>query len=67
MGSMASSFGRRKFIRQSATVTAGLLGLSGLNQSLLANENPADESLFVIGPMEGYSPQIGSTGINVKL
>jgi uncharacterized damage-inducible protein DinB len=60
MESMASPFGRRKFIKKTATVTAGLIGLTGFNQSLLANEFPADESLYVIGPMEGYSPQIGT-------
>ena len=60
METSATQFGRRKFIGKTATVTAGLLGFSGFNQSLLANEFPADESLFVIGPIAGYSPQIGT-------
>jgi uncharacterized damage-inducible protein DinB len=53
-------FNRRNFIGRTATLTAGLLGLSALNDTLLANSTTKDESLYVIGPMEGYSPHIGT-------
>lgn len=60
MQSMNTSQSRRNFVKKTALVTTGLLGLSGWNQALLANDAPADESLFVIGPLEGYSPHIGT-------
>lgn len=60
MQSMNTSQSRRNFVKKIALVTTGLLGLSGWNQALLANDAPADESLFVIGPLEGYSPHIGT-------
>ncbi len=52
-------FGRRKFIRSTAAITTGLLGLNGL-QTLEAHHVPASDELFVIGPMDGFSPQIGT-------
>jgi hypothetical protein len=51
---------RRKFIKTAAAVTASFAGLTGLNQVASANEITADDSVFVIGPLEGYSPQIGT-------
>lgn len=49
--------GRRNFILKSAALTSGLFGLN----SLQASANPlAGDSLYVIGPMNGYSPQIGT-------
>lgn len=59
MKTKTTPLGRRNFIETTVAITTGLLGLSGLNQSLLASETPADESLYVIGPMQGYSPHIG--------
>lgn len=50
---------RRNFIRTTAAVTTGLIGLSGL-QSLEAKHLASGDDLFVIGPIEGYSPQIGT-------
>lgn len=63
MESITSQFDRRNFIRKTATITTGLLGLSAFNESLLANDNnnfSGEESLYVIGPLEGYSPHIGT-------
>ncbi len=60
MQSMNASQSRRNFVKKTALVTTGLLGLSGWNQAVLANDCPAEESLFVIGPLEGYSPHIGT-------
>ncbi len=50
---------RRNFIKNSAIITTGLIGLSGL-QSLEARDLLLGEDLYVIGPIEGYSPQIGT-------
>ncbi len=50
---------RRQFVKNTTLMATGLIGLSGFNQSL-ANDFAAEESLFVIGPLEGYSPQIGT-------
>src|SRR5688500_5121390 len=50
---------RRKFLKTTISATAiGSLGVMPLFTS--ANEVAADPSLFVIGPLEGYSPQIGT-------
>lgn len=56
-----SSVGRRNFIQNSAAITSGLVGLTSLNHFADAKESPsAADSFFVIGPMEGYSTQIGT-------
>jgi uncharacterized damage-inducible protein DinB len=56
-----NSMGRRNFIQNSAAITTGLVGLTGLNNFADAKEfTLAADSVFVIGPMEGYSTQIGT-------
>jgi uncharacterized damage-inducible protein DinB len=52
-------FNRRSFIKTSAALTTGLIGLSGF-QYLNARDLSSGNDLFVIGPIEGYSPQIGT-------
>lgn len=49
---------RRNFLRTSAVLTAGMLSISE-TQSEAHSHSKGDE-LFVIGPMEGYSPLIGT-------
>ena len=50
---------RRSFIR--TTLSAAAMGGLGIIPSIsLANDKFADSSFYVIGPMEGYSPQIGT-------
>jgi uncharacterized damage-inducible protein DinB len=60
MKPLKNSFGRRNFIRASATLTTSLMGLTGLNHVTTATGIAPDNSVFVIGPMEGYSTQIGT-------
>src|SRR5688500_1220360 len=60
MDTKRSEYSRRNFVKNTAIITTGLLGLSGSNQSLLAKDFPPEKSLFVIGPLEGYSPHIGT-------
>lgn len=51
---------RRNFIKATAAMTTGFIGLGSLQQTTAAGILPVKESLYVIGPMEGYSPQIGT-------
>jgi len=60
MNPLKNSFGRRNFIKASATLTTSLLGLTGLNHVATGTGIAPDNSVFVIGPMEGYSTQIGT-------
>src|SRR5687767_4950217 len=56
-----NSMGRRNFIQNSAAITTGLVGLTSLNHLSEAGEfSSTADSVFVIGPMEGYSTQIGT-------
>ena len=56
-----NTMGRRNFIQNSAAFTTGLVGLTGLNHFAHAKEfSLIADSVFVIGPMEGYSTQIGT-------
>jgi uncharacterized damage-inducible protein DinB len=50
---------RRKFIKTSAVLTTGFLGFSG-SQDVDAHALSAGDDLYVIGPVDGYSPQIGT-------
>ena len=55
-----NTMGRRNFIQNSAAIT-GLVGLTGLDHFADAKEfSLTADSDFVIGPMEGYSTQIGT-------
>ena len=66
MKSTNSLTGRRKFLRSGVLVslaaTARLVGLP-FSADATKKDNkhlPAEESLYMIGPREGYSPYIGS-------
>ena len=60
MKPLKTSIGRRNFIKSSATLTTSLIGLTGLHHVANAMGNEPDNSVFVIGPVEGYSTQIGT-------
>ncbi len=51
---------RRKFIVQTATLTTGIFALSALPNLVSAAEGPEKSSVYMIGPMPGYTPQIGT-------
>ena len=53
-------YNRRKFIAKTAATTAGIMGLGGLDVIATAAMLPAKESLYMIGPVPGYTPQIGT-------
>ena len=54
-----SSLNRRFFIRQSAMLATGISGLALLPQMAQAGKT-AVEDINIIGPKEGFSPQIGT-------
>jgi len=51
---------RRNFVTKATSYTIGAAGLGGLVPAVEARENQEQPSLFFIGPMKGYSPQIGT-------
>lgn len=52
---------RRNFLRKTVLVSAGITGLSLLPQAVRAEElYDEDENPNIIGPMKGFSPQIGT-------
>ncbi|WP_207515176.1 DinB family protein [Longitalea luteola] len=48
---------RRAFIKTTATLTAGLTAIPTM---LMAADTPVEEGIHIIGPKEGFSPQIGT-------
>lgn len=51
---------RRRFLKTSFAVSAGLTGMMLFPKIGLSNPPGSDDSLTIIGPREGYSPQIGT-------
>jgi hypothetical protein len=53
--------GRRGFLKAAAMLTSGIAGLSFLPKMGFSRvAAPEDKDLSIIGPKEGYSPQIGT-------
>lgn len=52
--------GRRNFIRSAAAITSGSLGLALLPGTSISKTLNADERINVIGPRDGFSPQVGT-------
>lgn len=50
---------RRNFLKSSALLTCGLVSIPFIG---IANElpNQTEDSLYIIGPMDGYDPQVGT-------
>jgi hypothetical protein len=53
---------RRKFLQSAALAAAGMAGANTITHAAasVTDADAAADSLYVIGPMEGYSPQIGT-------
>jgi uncharacterized damage-inducible protein DinB len=51
------AFNRRNFVRSSVGLIAGI---TLLPSSIHANELPPETGINIIGPLEGYSPQVGT-------
>lgn len=52
--------GRRNFIMNSLAIVGGIVTLSGISESAIAYPKSGDEDLNIIGPKQGFSPQIGT-------
>jgi uncharacterized damage-inducible protein DinB len=52
-------FSRRHFLKTTTTFTAALVGLPLLPETALSMDNP-NEGINIVGPKEGFSPQIGT-------
>jgi len=50
---------RRKFFKNSAIITAGLISTPLINFAQSTAIQPSD-SIYLVGPQEGYSPQLGT-------
>ncbi|MEP6746459.1 MAG: DUF664 domain-containing protein [Bacteroidota bacterium] len=51
---------RKKFIQSAVFAAAGLSSVDASARSINAGVTTGPESLYIIGPIEGYSPQIGT-------
>src|SRR6266568_2647854 len=56
--------GRRNFLKSAATFAGGIAGFSLLSSSAMAGnligDKSTDKDSNIIGPKEGYSPQVGT-------
>ena len=60
MKTLIQSASRRKFVRTATALAVGTAGFSSLTPAAKANGIATRNGLFVIGPIEGYAPQIGT-------
>ena len=60
MKTITTSISRRNFIATATALTVGTTGLSALTLNAGANQGENKSGIYMIGPMEGYSPQIGA-------
>lgn len=51
---------RRGFLRSTALISSGIIGMSMMSKVSHGAELPADERDNIIGPREGFAPQIGT-------
>jgi hypothetical protein len=51
---------RRNFFKVAGSFATGIAGLSMVPASGFAQQQIADEGIHIIGPKEGYSPQVGT-------
>ena len=59
MKSLIHNSDRRKFFKDSALLTAGLMSVPLISYAS-KDQHPVTDDLYLLGPMEGYSPYIGS-------
>lgn len=60
MKKITGNAGRRQFIRTATAITTGLAGFPFISQNTWAMDQVADEGIHIIGPKDGYSPQVGT-------
>ena len=54
------NLGRRNFIKKATAITTGLTGIAVFPQSGWAMDRIPEEGIHIIGPKDGFSPQIGT-------
>jgi len=54
------SFDRRKFIKKSSLLALGTGSLLAFPNTVMAYSRTSEDSIHIIGPKKGYSPQIGT-------
>jgi Protein of unknown function (DUF664) len=57
---MDEKVNRRNFIKTTASVATGIAGLSILPNHVFSKTNTPTEGVHIIGPKEGFSPQVGT-------
>jgi uncharacterized damage-inducible protein DinB len=60
MNNFQNTAGRRQFIKSAAIISSGISGMLLLPNESAAETNTTPPSLTIVGPREGYSPQIGT-------
>jgi hypothetical protein len=60
MGKIISNAGRRNFIKKATALTTGLTGITVLPAFAETMDNTPGDSIHIIGPKKGFSPQIGT-------
>ncbi|MEO7989926.1 MAG: DinB family protein [Chryseolinea sp.] len=60
MKPLSNQMNRRGFVRTSLSVGAGIAGLSLIPTIGYTTPNAPEESIHIIGPRDGFSPQIGT-------
>jgi hypothetical protein len=60
MSSTVSKAGRRNFIKTATALTTGLTGIAVFPQTGWAMDKLPEDGIHIIGPKEGFSPQIGT-------
>src|SRR3989337_3417986 len=60
MRKIISKSNRRNFIKTATALTTGLTGIAVFPQTSWAMDKSPEDSIHIIGPKEGFSPQIGT-------
>ena len=60
MSNTISKPGRRNFIKTATALTTGLTGIAVFPQTGWAMDKMPEDGIHIIGPKEGFSPQVGT-------
>src|SRR3990170_7823873 len=60
MEKITKGYSRRNFLQSTALLATGTAGSVLLPKNSLAEDKSPQDSLHIIGPKEGFSPQIGT-------
>lgn len=60
MKQASATTSRRSFIKTTAAITTGVTGMTAFPAMALAGDEYVGDGLHIIGPKEGFSPQVGT-------